>query len=705
MRPRSLRLKSLRTKLVLTLVPLTVLVLGAMTWLAVTKMTSAQQDTSYAEMRRLAAAEANGFDAALQRNVAAGRTLAATMEAYRGADPAEASAIVRTVAERFPEIAGSYVGFEPGAFGHDDAAHAGQPYQVAGGGFGPYWNRLGGELALEALVDPYESDYFTVPKEAREDVVIEPYLYEGSMLASYVSPILRGDRFLGIAGVDATLDALNESVREISVLDSGYAFLVSNGGTFVSAPDEELIGHRTLAQVGEQRGNPDLATIAADVAEGRGGQLETADPWSGEDVVMSYAPVRAGNWSLVTVAPESEVLAAAHSLRWQLLLAGLIGVLVITAAVAFVAARVTRPLKAFVTRLRALNDTAVAGLKQGVEAFAHGDLTVEAHGDVEPLRVVGHDEVAEASATANELIEQTTASVDAYNASRASLGSLIGQVSASASAVSASSQQMATTSEEAGRAVGEIATAVGDVAQGAERQVRMVEAARAAAEQTSEAADSARRLADEGALASDKATRAMEEVRGSSGQVTAAIQALAAKSDEIGGIVGTITGIAEQTNLLALNAAIEAARAGEQGRGFAVVAEEVRKLAEESRAAAGTISGLVEQIQSDTATTVKVVEDGAVRSQEGAEVVTEARDAFRRIGDAVRDMSSRIGEIAQATAEVAAVAEQSSASTEQVSASTEQTSASTQQIAASAQELARTAEELEQLVGRFELSR
>ena len=49
---------------------------------------------------------------------------------------------------------------------------------------------------------------------------------------------------------------------------------------------------------------------------------------------------------------------------------------------------------------------------------------------------------------------------------------------------------------------------------------------------------------------------------------------------------GVITGIADQTNLLALNAAIEAARVGEYGRGFAVVAEEVRKLAEQSAAAA-----------------------------------------------------------------------------------------------------------------------
>jgi methyl-accepting chemotaxis protein len=210
----------------------------------------------------------------------------------------------------------------------------------------------------------------------------------------------------------------------------------------------------------------------------------------------------------------------------------------------------------------------------------------------------------------------------------------------------------------------------------------------------------------------------MDAVRSSAHEAVRQIQELGRRSERIGAIVDTITGLAEQTNLLALNAAIEAARAGEQGRGFAVVAEEVRKLAEESQAAAATIGSLIGEIQAETSRAVQLVETGAERSDDGAATVAEAASAFSALREGIGDVDREAAAIAEAIAriersaagmageleQVAHAAESSSASTQQVSAAAQQTSASTQEIAASAQALSAQADRLEELIGRFTLA-
>jgi methyl-accepting chemotaxis protein len=313
----------------------------------------------------------------------------------------------------------------------------------------------------------------------------------------------------------------------------------------------------------------------------------------------------------------------------------------------------------------------------------------------------------------------------------AGLRELVGSIDQATGSMNTSSQRIASGSEATGRTVDEVSVAIEDVARGNEEQARAIlqassVAARLAhaagsgaeiARETARAAEHARAMAGAGADTVQRAAEAMRAVRESSEAATVAITQLGTKSHQIGGITSTITAIAEQTNLLALNAAIEAARAGESGRGFAVVAEEVRKLAEESQEAAATISNLVSEIQSETAATVEIVQEGTDRSLQSTGVVEEARTAFLALRDSVGEMSSQVSEITSVVQEIASdadavhqqmtdaatVAEASSAAAQQVSASAQQTAASAQSFSTSAVELTDSADGLAALVGRFRL--
>jgi methyl-accepting chemotaxis protein len=377
----------------------------------------------------------------------------------------------------------------------------------------------------------------------------------GMTLTAFLNPIVHDGKAIGLVGTDVPLTSLQQATRRMKVLDSGYAMLVSNSGLVISSPATEENGKLTLAALAKRTGETGYIRLAAAIKAGREGHLQVTEA-DGKDLTLFYAPLQTAEpWSLVVAAPTGEVLASAHSLRTRLLVAGLLGVLLIGLATAFIASRLTKPIGGLVRGLRSLGEQDVPSLRDGLQAMSRGDLTVAATPVTEPVEVRGSDEIALASRTLNELVDATHASIRAYDGTRRQLGEMIGGVARRASEVSSASQRMAVTSDEAGRAVGEIGHAVAEVAQGTERQVKMVastqERARGVGEavagaahqalQTTEAATRAREVADGGVEAVREASEAMQAVRESSLQTTQAIESLGTKSEQIGGIVETIT--------------------------------------------------------------------------------------------------------------------------------------------------------------------
>ena len=362
----------LKTKLVLYVLVGVILVLAASTGVIISTVTSQQESLAYQQSIEMASNYANQFDSDFRSNKVIVETLSDSLENYNSNNRKEINNILEELLLENPDLVGVYVGYESNAFDSRDSEFADiDEAHDSTGRFVPYWNRIGGAEFVEPLVGYDTWDYYQLPKKKQQYVLTEPYLYQGILIVSHVSPIMKDGEFIGISGLDVSLEYVDEAMGEVKAFETGYAIVVSNSGILLSHPDEKgWIGKMTLDDFGVK----EISYMSDEIRDGQHGYIETLDPTTGKEVIMFYEPIKTGNFGFVLTVPKEEMLAGVTTLRDRLIFISGISLLFMGCVAYAVGRSFGKPIDKIVDDFKQISDKALSG---NLDARANTNVDVD----------------------------------------------------------------------------------------------------------------------------------------------------------------------------------------------------------------------------------------------------------------------------------------------------------------------------------------
>ncbi len=348
------------------------------------------------EMTRLAGNYAARFDGAFREAAAVANAMARFIETAPDFTEGQLYTQLRANTELNPLVYGAAVAFEPGTYKRGDALFC--PYVYRG---------PDGLVSMDItrdVMDWYGDEkwqWWHLPKRTGEPLWTDPYFDEGAgnvIMVTWAAPFFRDGKFRGVATVDIRLPTLQESIGGQIVSDRDFAILTRNGRYVYSTLQAEIMD-RTVFQLADELGRPDLAAVARQMVSGRPG-VATLDAWQqleGTQWVF-YAPIPSTGWTFASVVPERVALAGVRRRMTQASVALGATLLLIIASIFYVSGRITRP---------------ISKLQGKVHQVADGDLEVRVEG------ITSRDEIGDLADSFNRMTTQLKDHVERLGRARA----------------------------------------------------------------------------------------------------------------------------------------------------------------------------------------------------------------------------------------------------------------------------------------------
>ena len=185
-------------------------------------------------------------------------------------------------------------------------------------------------------------EYGRIKREKLESLE-NPYFYsysgnnsEQQQMTSLVVPILENGDFIGVVGVDISLNRYHPIINQIKPFKGSYAFLVANDLHYVAHPSIEKIGTNASEDYDAVFGRN---SIADKVVNGEPVSFFDKDI-NGTNSYFTFRPIMVGKtirpWSLVVVVPKSVILEDANRNFVISIIVGILGLLILSTAFFFI---------------------------------------------------------------------------------------------------------------------------------------------------------------------------------------------------------------------------------------------------------------------------------------------------------------------------------------------------------------------------------